>query len=62
MNMEMFSLYWVLVASGFVLIAAEIFIPGGILGVIDGSPPLGIEGEEDIEWRKGFLRMIGYKA
>ena len=34
----------------------------GILGVIDGSPPLGIEGEEDIEWRKGFLRMIGYKA
>lgn len=34
----------------------------GILGVIDGSAPLGIEGEEDIAWRKGFLRMIGYKA
>ena len=33
----------------------------GILGVVDGSSPLGIEGEEDIAWRKGFLRMIGYK-
>lgn len=33
----------------------------GILGVVDGSLPLGIEGEEDIAWRKGFLRMIGYK-
>ncbi|MCC6955164.1 MAG: adenosine-specific kinase [Anaerolineales bacterium] len=34
----------------------------GILGVIDGSPPVGVEGEEDVAWRKGFLRMIGYKA
>jgi adenosine/AMP kinase len=34
----------------------------GILGVIDGVSPLGIEGEEDVVWRKGFLRMIGYKA
>ena len=33
----------------------------GILGVIDGSKPKGIEGEEDIAWRKNFLRMIGYK-
>jgi adenosine/AMP kinase len=33
----------------------------GILGVIDGLPPKGIEGEEDIAWRKDFLRMIGYK-
>ena len=34
----------------------------GILGVVDGSSPLGVEGEEDIAWRKSFLRMIGYKA
>lgn len=34
----------------------------GVLGVIDGSSPLGVEGEEDIAWRKGFLRMIGYKS
>lgn len=34
----------------------------GVLGVIDGASPQGIEGEEDIAWRKGFLRAIGYKA
>ncbi len=34
----------------------------GILGVVDGSSPLGVEGEEDIAWRKSFLRKIGYKA
>lgn len=33
-----------------------------ILGVVDGVSPKGVEGEEDIAWRKGFLRMIGYKA
>lgn len=34
----------------------------GILGVVDGFSPQGIEGAEDIAWRKDFLRMIGYKA
>jgi len=33
-----------------------------ILGVVDGAKPVGIEGEEDIAWRKGFLRAIGYKV
>lgn len=33
----------------------------GILGVIDGGSPLGIEGDADIAWRTGFLRQIGYK-
>lgn len=33
----------------------------GILGVIDGFSPKGVEGEEDVAWRKGFLRKIGYK-
>jgi len=32
-----------------------------ILGVADGLKPKGIEGEEDIAWRKSFLRRIGYK-
>ena len=32
-----------------------------ILGVADGEKPLGVEGEEDIAWRKDFLRKIGYK-
>lgn len=33
----------------------------GILGVVDGFSPKGVEDEEDKTWRKGFLRMIGYK-
>jgi uncharacterized protein len=33
----------------------------GVLGVIDGSPPRGVETEADVNWRKGFLRQIGYK-
>lgn len=33
----------------------------GILGVIDGFSPQGIEDEDGIAWRKGFLRQIGYK-
>ncbi|NLV74022.1 MAG: hypothetical protein GXY52_04980 [Chloroflexi bacterium] len=34
----------------------------GILGVIDGSAPSGIEGPEGVAWRTQFLRTIGYKA
>jgi len=44
------------------VIVAETEQGRGILGVIDGEPPLGIEADEDIAWRKNFLRMIGYKA
>ena len=33
----------------------------GILGVVDGSSPTGVEGPSDVEWRTGFLRKIGYK-
>jgi len=33
----------------------------GIIGVIDGYSPKGVENEEDIQKRKDFLRMIGYK-
>jgi uncharacterized protein len=33
----------------------------GIMGVIDGAKPKGIESVEDIAWRKGFLRTLGYK-
>lgn len=33
----------------------------GILGVIDGSPPKGIESSADRAKRKEFLRSIGYK-
>ncbi len=43
------------------VIVAETEQGRGILGVIDGFKSKGIEDEEGIAWRKGFLRQIGYK-
>ncbi len=43
------------------VILAETEQGRGVLGVVDGFAPKGVEGEEDIAWRKGFLRTIGYK-
>ena len=34
----------------------------GILGIVEGQKPKGIETDADIAWRKNFLRQIGYKA
>ncbi len=33
----------------------------GILGVVDGSSPLGVESDQDVAERKSLLRAIGYK-
>ncbi len=33
----------------------------GILGVVDGYPPKGVETEPDVKARHEFLRKIGYK-
>jgi hypothetical protein len=33
----------------------------GILGVVDGFSPVGVEGEAGIAWRRNLLRQIGYK-
>lgn len=46
-------------ATEIVLLETE--LGRAVLGVVDGAKPLGIETEEDILWRKGFLRKIGYK-
>lgn len=43
------------------VIVAETEQGRGILGVIDGSSPKGVESDEDAAKRHGFLRMIGYK-
>jgi len=43
------------------VILAETEQGRGILGVVDGITTKGIETEEDVAERKGFLRMIGYK-
>lgn len=43
------------------VVVAETEQGRGVMGVIDGQPPLGIEGPADVEKRKGFLRAIGLK-
>jgi adenosine/AMP kinase len=43
------------------VVVAESELGRGILGVIDGQPPLGVEDEKQREWRRAFLRKIGYK-
>lgn len=43
------------------VILAETDQGRGILGVVDGFCVEGIEGEDDIAWRKNLLRQIGYK-
>ncbi len=43
------------------VIVAESEQGRGILGVIDGSSPKGVEDAAGIEWRHSLLRKIGYK-
>ncbi|MFP3565092.1 adenosine-specific kinase [Paraburkholderia sp. SIMBA_030] len=44
------------------ILVAETDQGRAILGVVDGFTPLGVENEEDVQWRKNLLRAIGYKA
>ena len=44
------------------VIVAETEQGRGVLGVIDGQKPLGVEDEEGIRWRKEILRKFGYKT
>jgi len=43
------------------VIVAESAQGRGVLGVIDGSQPSGVETDQDAVARKSFLRRIGYK-
>ncbi|MGD2142571.1 MAG: adenosine-specific kinase [Candidatus Bathyarchaeota archaeon] len=43
------------------VIVAETEQGRGVLGVVDGQTPLGVEDEGGVRWRKEFLRKIGYK-
>jgi len=43
------------------IVVAETTLGRGVLAVVDGETPLGIETEEDKEERTEFLRKIGYK-
>ena len=44
------------------VVVAETETGRGIMGVIDGEKPKGVEDEEGKKWRKDFLKMIGYKT
>ncbi len=44
------------------VLVAETSQGRGIIGVIDGQQPTGVEDEVEKTWRKEFLRKIGYKA
>lgn len=43
------------------VVVGETELGRGILGVIDGAPPLGVEGPDDERKRRSLLRSIGYK-
>ena len=43
------------------VVVAETSEGRAILGVVDGSPPKGVETEEDVSDRKALLRRLGYK-
>ncbi len=43
------------------VIMAESSQGRGVLGVIDGFSPKGVEAPADVQWRKDLLRKIGYK-
>jgi len=44
------------------VVVAETTAGRGIVGVIDGGSPLGVETESDVQARKELLRQIGYKV
>jgi len=43
------------------VVTAETVQGRGVIGVIDGAKPKGIETKKDIKWRKDLLRTIKYK-
>ncbi|KON30689.1 adenosine monophosphate-protein transferase [miscellaneous Crenarchaeota group-15 archaeon DG-45] len=44
------------------VVVAETEQGRGVLGVIDGQRPLGVEDEDGVRWRKDILRRFGYKT
>ena len=43
------------------VVIAESDLGRALVGVVDGSPPLGVESEDDVAERMALLRTIGYK-
>jgi adenosine/AMP kinase len=60
MCQEVCSIYCA-TANSVEVIIAETDQGRGIMGVIDGSPPKGVEKEDGVAWRKDLLRKFKYK-
>jgi adenosine/AMP kinase len=48
-------------ANDLEVLVAETAQGRGVVGVVDGEPPLGVETAEDVRARRDLLRSIGYK-
>jgi adenosine/AMP kinase len=48
-------------ANDLEVLVAETAQGRGVIGVVDGEPPLGVETAEDVRARRELLRSIGYK-
>lgn len=57
---EVCSLY-AATANPLEVIVAETAQGRGVMGVVDGFKPKGVEGDEDVKQRKMLLRKLGYK-
>ena len=60
MCQEVCSIYCA-TANSVEVIIAETEQGRGIMGVIDGSPPKGVEKDDGVAWRKDLLRKFKYK-
>jgi len=43
------------------VVVAQTALGRGVLGVVDGNSPAGVENDEDAAERRALLRAIGYK-
>ena len=53
---------WCATANPVQVVVTETDLGRGVLGVVDGGSPLGVEGEQDVEERKGLLRADRLQA
>ena len=60
-NMQEVCTIFAATANPLEIIVADNGAGRGILGVIDGLKPKGIEDAKDVTWRKDLLRKFGYK-
>jgi hypothetical protein len=60
MVQEVCSIYCA-TANPLEVVVARTQTGSGIMGVVDGAPPKGVETEDDIAWRSNLLRTLGYK-